>query len=407
HARVATYYEQAATLHNNSWYQSLIYHYAQAGNDAKVLQYKILSLVDYSRCNYELYPILQPQRDSELEAPKQLTKYFDELTSELVRIYNYQPSSLDFNELEARLFLAIGKYYISQGQYKKGMEALTHGLEQTAYLKQHPEIHISYLRQLTFYGIQTWNTDLMRENIQKSMGVASAHQLATEYAIESRLYGLYLSMCGNYEESKNCLHKAVGLFQGTSLEGQSYGLNIAACYNYLGEVERKQLHFEESLDFYDRAIEICTDRKQPTNPTFYSNKSRSLLALGRWTDAAETLDIANDLYGASSILVGRAITKSYLSVINAQQGRFDNAIQLLSEAEKSAKMLSSPMSLGVFSKVKALLLQNFPATFAPVFLEDFETCCTQATAHLAPLPGAYECNDAFAIFGLTGIPTRK
>lgn len=391
HARVANYYEQTPELlHNNNWYQRIIYHYAQAGNDVKVLKYKILSLADYSRYNYELYPVLQPQKDSALEAPKQLSKYFDELVTELVRLYNYQPNAIDFTELETLLYLVIGKYCISQGLYKKGLEAIRHSQAHTDYLETHPHIYISCLRQLTFYGIQTWNPNLMRENIEKSMAVAKEKRLSIDYATECRLYGLYLTMCGRYEEGRERLNQAIDLFETTALDSQNYVLNLAACYNYLGELERKQKHFEASLTFYERAIEVCSDRKYPKNPIFFSNKACALLMLGQRDKAAELFFYANKLYDASNILVGRSMTKSYCCLLHASDGSMADAKRLLAEAEKTAYIISSPMELGIVECIKAMLLKNFPEAFDGVISDSLEACCRKSEQYLAGIPGAYE-----------------
>ncbi|HBC27477.1 MAG TPA: transcriptional regulator [Ruminococcaceae bacterium] len=391
HARVANYYEQAPGLiHNNSWYQRVIYHYEQAGNSAKVLQYKILSLADYSRFNYELYPVLQLQKDSTLKAPKQLTKYFDELTAELIRLYNYQPNVLDFEEMETWLYLVIGKYCISQGQYKKGLDAIHRSLIHTKYLEAHPQTYISCLRQLTFYGIQIWDTGLMCENIEKSMQIAKENRLGIDYATECRLYGLYLSMCGRYEESREQLNQAISRFESTSLDGQNYVLNLAACYNYLGEVERKQQNFDSSLEYYGHALEICGDRKYPQHPTFYSNQARALLAMGRKKQAEDRFFTANKLYDASNILVGRGINKSYCALLYAADGNFNDSRRLLAEAEKHAQMIASPMSLGILERVKAILLKNHPEEFEKVVAENFEDCCANAEKYMGRLPGAYE-----------------
>ncbi|HWP50440.1 MAG TPA: AAA family ATPase, partial [Clostridia bacterium] len=391
HARVANYYEQTPELlHNNNWYQRIIYHYAQACNDAKVLRYKILSLVDYSRYNYELYPVLQPQKDSALEAPKQLSKYFDHLVAELVRLYNYQPNAIDFVELETQLYLVIGKYCISQGQYKKGLDAIKRSLSHTDYLETYPHIHISCLRQLTFYGIQTWNAVLMRENIEKSMAIAKEKRLSIDYAIECRLNGLYLTMCGRYDDSRERLNQVISLFESTALDSQNYVLNLAACYNYLGELERKQKHFEASLAFYERAIELCRDRKYPKNPIFFSNQARALLMLGKKDKAAELFFYANKIYDASNILFGRAETKVYCCLLNAIDGNTNDAKRLLVEAEKNALILGSPMSLGIVERIKAILLKNFSEDFNGVITDSIEDCCEKCEKYLADLPGAYE-----------------
>lgn len=391
HARVANYYEQTPELlHNNNWYQRIIYHYAQACNDVKVLQYKILSLADYSRFNYELYPVLQPQKDSALEAPKQLSKYFDELVTELVRLYNYQPNAIDFVELETLLYLVIGKYCISQGLYRKGLDAIKRSLAHTTYLETHPHIHISCLRQLTFYGIQTWNANLMRENIEKSMAIAKEKRLSIDYAIECRLYGLYLTMCGRYDESRDRLNQAIGLFESTALDSQNYVLNLAACYNYLGELERKQKHFEASLVFYERAIELCGDRKYPKNPIFFSNQACAFLMLGNKNKATELFFYANKLYDASNIHVGRAMTKAYCCLLYAVDGNISDARRLLAEAEKTAHDISSPMGLGIVERTKAMLLKNFPNVFNDVISDSLEACCMKCEKYLSALPGAYE-----------------
>lgn len=386
HSRVAAYYEQARMPHDNSWLQTLLYHYGQAQNNAKVLQYKIMSLTELSRSSYELYPILTQQSGAP-QPPRQITRYFDELLDELHRLYHEHPDEVDFEDLQAQLFLAMGKYYIAQGQYKKGMEALQKGLEQRRYLERRPAMHIAFLRQMTFYGIQVWNTDVMRENIQKSMGIASAHQYQIDYAIECRLYGLYLLMCGSYDESREYLNKAIALFQSVTLGQESYSLNLAACYNYLGESKRRQLQFEQALPLYYRAISICTDMGLAGNPTFYANRARALLALGRLQEATESLEAADALYNDTTILVGRAINKAYLSLLRAGQGQFEQALALLEESQMT---LGSPLTDGILAQVKAELVERYPQVFAALIDQPPAALRAFARRTLAALPGTYE-----------------
>ena len=62
-------------LHTGSWYQRIIYHYAQAGSEAKVLQYKILGPPITPDIITSFIPFFS-RKDPDLEAPQQLTKYF-------------------------------------------------------------------------------------------------------------------------------------------------------------------------------------------------------------------------------------------------------------------------------------------------------------------------------------------
>jgi DNA-binding SARP family transcriptional activator/predicted ATPase len=391
HARVAAYYEQTpGLLHTGSWYQRIIYHYAQAGSEAKVLQYKILSLADYSRYNYELYPVFQPKKDPDLEAPQQLTKYFDELIAELTRLSIHQPGALDYAELENRLFYIIGKHDISQGRYKSGLAALRRSLRQVEYLEEHPTDHINCLRQLTFYGIQVWDTNLMQQNITRNIALARTHRLGVDYAVECRLMGLYLMMSGRYEESKEQLMQAIELFEATPLDGKNYNLNLAACYNYLGELSRRQMRFAEALEDYDRALALCHGSEHMSNPTFCTNKALALLALGQIEEADALLHSAQRLYDASHILVGRATTQSYRALLAAMAGDHDTARRIIPQADRHATALGSPMEQGIVARNKALLRTHFPEHYADLIPEPTESYLAEARRHLAHLPGAYE-----------------
>ena len=391
HARVAEYLETANLPHNNAWYQSLIYHYSLSGNEARVLACKIFNLSDFSRHNYELYPILSPLQDSTEQAPVHITEYFDELCIELERLHNYQPTAaVNFSELEARLNLQIGKYYISQGKYEKGVSIIKDTVASNEYIKQTPVMQIYYLRQLTFHCIQVCDTSNMNENIEKNLSIASEHHLSVEYAIECRLFGLYLLMCGNYSESKKSLEKAINLFQTTTLNGQSYGLNVAACYNYLGEAERRQSNFKKSIHYYEKAINICAVRKCHDNPTFYTNMGQSLFAMGEYEHCLEVFKTAAMLYEGCSIIVGRSISKSYLCVLTAMNGDFVNARTFLTNAISWGATINSPMANGILERSKAMLLTNFYDEFNGVIDTSLAECIVKYKDYLSPYYGAYE-----------------
>lgn len=394
HNRVANYLEQLDELHTNVWYQSLIYHYELCGNEAKALQYHILSLEEYSALNFDLYPVMQPQMRSPLEPNKEILKLFEDLFSELYRLYHIQPNAIDYSESEARLLLISGKYNISQGFYQKGIPAINKALSTNAYVKEHPEFHIHCLRQLTFYGIQIWDTELMEKNIKK--GIALAKECAPktqpniEYAIECRLYGLLQTMKGKYKSAQEYLLHAIELFQSIPLKSQSLSLNIAACYNYLGEVQRKEQNFELSLGYYDKAIEACISWEYPVNPTFYTNKARSLIELGNLEEAEKLLKLACKIYDDTSTLMGRAIAKCCYCRILADKGQWNHSYQLLTEAAKSSRQLSSPLELGLLAQTKAYLLEKYPKAYKDIIHESLETLKDQAYSYLADLPGVYE-----------------
>lgn len=384
HSRVATYLEQTPALKTSTWYQKLIYHYTLCGNEPKVLHNRILALEECSCNSFELYPVLNPLVTLNPSSEVSIPKTFEKLRASLSQLYYSQPNRIDYAETEAHLLHTIGKYYISQGNYEQGIPAIKQALN-NSYVQNDPYYQILCYRQISYYGIQIWDTDIMKENIEKNMTIASIHKLNIQYAIECRLYGLYFSMLENFEEARNYQSKSIDILKTSSLHEKSLALNIAACYNYLGEIERKQIHFEESLDYYDEAIKICLSKKCPVSPTFYTNKARSLLSLNRLHESEKVLSIANTLYDDTSTLMRRSIAKGYYALLHARKGNFKYAIELLKETIACAPLLSSPVEEGLLAGISATLLTEFPDVFKDILPKTINDYVDQAFFHLSDL----------------------
>jgi tetratricopeptide (TPR) repeat protein len=63
--------------------------------------------------------------------------------------------------------------------------------------------------------------------------------------------------------------------------------NIADIYYMRAVISHKLKQYEEEVTAYDQAIAL-----EPTEPVFYVNKSETLMTLGRFKDAFDTLDIS-------------------------------------------------------------------------------------------------------------------
>ncbi|MDO5423684.1 MAG: AAA family ATPase [Eubacteriales bacterium] len=391
HSRAAAAYEELpAELHTYRWHQNLIYHYGMCQNEPKVLQYQILQLEQSSAVHLELYPILPRSSDSAWEAPGKLTEYLEKLAKKLYRLNESQPGVIDYSEAEARLLYLTGKYHIARGNYAEGVPVMEKLLAENQYIKGQPQFHILCLRQMTFYGIQTWKTDLMREHIEKGIALCKEYGLTTDLAVEYRLSGLLCSMEGDYPKAQNFLEEAIRLFQSAQLKAHSFTLNLAACYSYFGELERRQRHFSASVDFCQKAIDTCISRNCAVNATFYVNEARSLLADGRKDLAAERIMAANRAYDDTLTLMGRSIARGSGAVLCAQRNEFAQAAKYLADACECAERLGSPQETGLLYLVKYLLLTWYPGQFSGLIPETAGACKEKAGACLAPLPGVWE-----------------
>lgn len=59
---------------------------------------------------------------------------------------------------------------------------------------------------------------------------------------------------GKYDVAETMLLQALSLFE--ELDHEIYGAGVAACYNYLGDVYRKQDHLDEAMAYYGRALAV-------------------------------------------------------------------------------------------------------------------------------------------------------
>ena len=115
------------------------------------------------------------------------------------------------------------------------------------------EVYLACLKQQIFCGIQTGNTELVEELVEHGLRCRGGEK-KDEYATLMRLKGLCYMQKGKYDVAETMLLQALSLFE--ELDHEIYGAGVAACYNYLGDVYRKQDHLDEAMAYYGRALAV-------------------------------------------------------------------------------------------------------------------------------------------------------
>lgn len=376
-------------------YECLIYHYCHSGNQAMELKYRILALVEYAARNYELYPLqVTPRRTDGSRIPS-FTDYCDILEDRLLSLPENEAAAIHFSRLYALVLRTKAQYCIAQGEYHKGLASQKKALMINAQTDQDPLMRIRCLRLVNFYRLNIWNTGDLERSLTECLKLGKEGGYEEDYAIDCRLYGLFQAMEGNYAASLRYLKRSLRIFAKYPLRSRVYTLNIAGCYNYMGEVWRKQKQFTRAIQFYEKAIGTCEAAHYSGNAVFYSNLGRALLALGKKEESADALYHSNRLFNESDALIGRSITKGYVSILEAEKGRFESAKELIKEAVESARLLNSPNSLGLLALASRDLLLRFPEEFSsilPLTPGEYEE---EAVAILQHIPGAYEVDESF------------
>lgn len=374
-------------------YECLIYHYTQAGDEPLELKYRILILEEYINSYCELYPMQYIIRGKLEGGIRSFPDYCEKLEDRLLSLDAEETARIDTAPLYLCLLHSKAQYCIAQGEYDKGLDSLDKALRLNAQYKNDPLIRIRCLRLGTYYHLNIWDLHDLELPLSECLSLSKVNHFEEDYAIDCRLYGLFFAMKGDFEHSFKYLKQAVYGFSESPLKSRVYALNIAACYNYMGENYRKLKNFEKAVELYRKAIQICDSNHCLNNPVFYSNLGRALLAMGQKIDSSAAFYTAEQIYNESAALIGRSITKGYVSILEAEKGNFSFSCSLIKEASESASQLASPHSLGLLALNRYTLLKRFPGELYTCLSKTADEYLREAISYLDGIPGIYEIEE--------------
>lgn len=392
HNKLGTVLEAIGNDTSVKWYNKLIYHFSLGENQFKALYYKVNSLDEYSRLNYELYPILRIDIDDNIIPTNNVMDYFKHLDVEFNTLRKHFSKENSFMELEAQYLNSKVRYCILKGFYDDGILTVNKLLASN-FVQKNPKYLLSAMKQMIYYGIQIYDTDSMAKYIKKGIDIVQIYGDNIENAIYMRLNGLLSLMRGDYEISASLLIKSIDIFKNTISDIGLYVMNIAACYNYLGEVYRHTLDFKVALSYYKKAISLCELNNSQSNATFYTNAGRASLAFGILEESTSYFLKAISIYENSNTLMGRSVANGYCAIIYARKQDFEKASFYLKRAEDDADRLGSPLEKGLLRRTQAELCSNFKSELKDMLPESLNWYCNECLKLLKPIPGSYEIND--------------
>lgn len=389
HSKLAEYIAKSP-IYDASRFERLIYHYCLAGNKEKTLEYKILALQNYAYKSYEHYPVAPLMSGIKQEKEESVLEYCDRLEEELKDIYEESGQQEKYIRFHAILMETQAQYCIPQGYYRRGIECIEKALKSIGCIGEDAKEKIHCLRFLIYYRLNIWETENLEELLEESLKLAQKQGYQEEYAITCRLYGIYYGMIGKFEEAEEKLEEALEYFKRVPLKERIYASNISGCYNYIGEIQRKQKHFKEAEAYYKQAIAVCRKNHIPCTPAVYCNLARVYQELGEVEKGELVFYKADLLYEESYMLIGRSIAKGALALLEAKKGEFEKASLYLMQAKKSANQLGSPYAKGLFALHEWELKKKYSEKFKKLLTKEAEDYRKEAEYYLKPLKSVYE-----------------
>ena len=404
HDRVGKLLEE--TLHHNHRdrfiYPRLIYHFRNGGNTLQTLKYMIKTLDIYFDFSHEQFPVLI---DGNIEGekyycinPGEAVRQLHDIELLFQQVPPQERESSQMKALEIAFLHMKGRYLIRQGDYEEGIQCIEKMIEE-ALSKMDYEYALKGYRQMTYYCIQTHKIEAMKTYLERGLELAAVHGFQKETGILLRLKGLYKIMCGLYVEAEEILKQSIGLFHAINQHENKYSLNIAAGYNYIGEIHRYNMKFSSALEYYEKAMAICQDKKIMRGlTTFYTNAGQAAFDMGDYHRAKSYFQKAMGIYNQLDNLWGRSTAEGYLAILLIKDGNYQDALEHLKQAERYAEKLKSPYEMGLVYRVKAEIKsamknnKNVSQIFGGYLDLDLVEYCNRGIGLLKELKDSYEAD---------------
>lgn len=337
-------------------YSKLIYHFIRADNRLGALRYTLKNLEQYLHFCHEVFPVLSSVGLGKscylYLKPEDATKQLKDLGLFIQEIKETEENLNAMKEIELAYMHMLGRFHVSHGEYSKGLDVIRDMIER-AFEQENWAYALKGYRQMIYYCINTQNTCDMAEYLSRALEIAEASGEKGEMGILLRLKGYLLIMEGRYHEAETALQKAILTFEMMN-EDKRYILNIAACYNFLGESKRIQCDFETAIMHYDMAITLCEQNNVLGGlAIFHTNAGHAAFDSGDSGRAKKYMDKALQFYCQLDSLWGRSTAKGYSALMLVKEGKYREALEQLKDAEEDAKKLKSPYEIGLILNIKS------------------------------------------------------
>ncbi len=314
------------------------------------LKSRVENLTDYYTMYHETYPSLSSETIETSD-----TSNISDIESELKNIEKdldtIDDLDTEYIKIKMKASYLAGRYYISIGEYEKGIKniqisiKLANKLDNLIYL-------LSNYKQMIFYAIQTGNNDTMNDYINKCLNLLKKRDIIDERGIILRLQGLYFIKTGNLKEADRVLNESISIFSSLNKFSGKYSVNISACYNYLGQMNRDTENYEDAYCYFMKAIDICIENSVVKGlEIFYSNAGQALYNLGRFKEAEELIDKSIKYFDKFNAIWGRDFAEYYKSLLEIKKGNYTEAKYHSQKAYSLAKKLDNPRSLNLIEKL--------------------------------------------------------
>ena len=167
-----------------------------------------------------------------------------------------------------------------------------------------------------------------------------------EIGVLLRLQGLYHMMTGNYEQAEKRLLESINALTVTESMARSYTVNIAASYNYIGEILMEKEDYVQALPMFPRRSPCAPAMCFPASQFSTSTRERPPFFQRDYAAAQAFLEKALALYGQFDSFWRRPTLNSYLALTLVENRNLPAARRHLLAAQKYMWQMKNPSDQG-------------------------------------------------------------
>lgn len=358
-------------------YLKLRYHFQEANDPVKSLKYEVIMLYYQLNFSHELFPAMD-----DFELSKQINRninnqralgWIREVEAEILRVANLcrEEEKADMELIESRFFYCKGRYLIRCGNYQEGTRMIQKVI---AMAKRNGDMQSELLghKQMIIYGIQTNDPESMMRHIVA--GIKAARQLddQLELAVHYRLYGVYHLMLGQGGTAEVLFQKSISLMQATDRIANVNSVNLAANYNYLGEIRLQTGAFTEAMEYFNQAITMCETIEPSSLSIFYVNAGKTCYLMHNPSGMGIYLAKAKKIVDQFDSFWKKPVLESLLALQCFHEGDYAGSLNYLKNSAATVGAINNPRDIGMVYFVQGILrkqLEALPAEAVPDMLE--------------------------------------
>ncbi len=261
HEAIGEYYETKLKnkVIDRIYFANLIYHFTLSYNKYKIFKYEIKNMQVIFDVSHEIFPKLEEERYTGIFEFYSDAKVLEEKFEKLKEIYyeiNFEGDSEKY-ELQIIYLYLSGRFHKDIGEPLKGLSAIKKMIDLSLKKGYYDYAFEGYLL-LIQYGINTNNLEIMAEYIDNAEKISLMAGDLAKNGLVLRFKGYYYILMGDYERGEAYIFQAADIFNSLD-DKNKYILNIVASYFYLGESKRLQKKYQEAIEFYNKAFELCDE----------------------------------------------------------------------------------------------------------------------------------------------------